>query len=171
MLSEGVYFVRIKTRHRTAFIWIIAAAFLLIRPAINTADILLSGPPYRIHHSEEIKPVLRFINEQRDKNDIMYIHSASKFAFQYYASRIGLDDMNFVMGKVLYNNWPLYIHDVDELRGNKRVWFLFSHILKKKNETEESFILNHLDNIGKRLMGFKQRGASAFLYDLSNQSR
>jgi len=60
-----------------------------------------------------------------------------------------------------------YQEDLDKLRGQKRVWILFSHIWRTGGVDEEVLFLNYLDMIGSRLDSIQATGASAYLYDLS----
>jgi hypothetical protein len=64
-------------------------------------------------------------------------------------------------------NWEAYASDLDRLRGNRRVWLLFSHVRKIKGVSEEEFMTQHLDRLGVRIERFGRLGASAYLYDLS----
>ena len=68
---------------------------------------------------------------------------------------------DYVLGVSSLGAWEIYIRDLDKLRGNKRVWVLFSH-----SWTEEQFFLSYLDSIGGRVDSFKKRGAAVYLYDL-----
>ena len=49
--------------------------------------------------------------------------------------------------------------DIDQLWGNKRVWFIFSH-------SHEKPFLKYLDKIGSRIAENRQPGAAVYLYDL-----
>ena len=62
-----------------------------------------------------------------------------------------------------------YLQEIEQLRGRKRVWFLFSHIcyFYPCKVNEETYLLQHLDKIGKKVLDYKSPGASLYLYDLS----
>jgi hypothetical protein len=59
-----------------------------------------------------------------------------------------------------------YLEDVAKLRGNPRVWFLFSHVCDWCQASEEVYILGYLDQNGKRLDSTQASGTSGYLYDL-----
>ena len=56
-----------------------------------------------------------------------------------------------------------YKADLDKLRGNKRVWFLFSHA---NIGAENRAIKEYLDRIGKHVDTFVTHGSFVYLYDL-----
>jgi hypothetical protein len=62
--------------------------------------------------------------------------------------------------------WRNYINDLDKLRGNKRVWVLFSHVCTWEGVDEEKYFLSYLNSIGTKMDAFKSVGASVYLYDL-----
>ena len=53
------------------------------------------------------------------------------------------------------------------LRGQPRVWILFSDIWIGDGLQEETWFLEHLDRLGVRLDSYRSTGARAYLYDLS----
>jgi hypothetical protein len=75
--------------------------------------------------------------------------------------------MNYILGAASgwTENWKDYEEDIDQLRGKRRVWLLFSHL-----HDQEKFLLYLLDSRGTRLDDFKSAGAEVYLYDLDQLS-
>lgn len=115
---------------------------------------------------EEIKPVMRHVQENRRPGDVLYIYTSSAYAFRYYSDRYGFKEGDYIVGDIGRDNRKKYDVDLDRLRGHKRVWVLFSHVWKGGGVDDEKYILTHLDSIGKRLGAVKKKGASVYLYDL-----
>jgi hypothetical protein len=118
--------------------------------------------------TENIRPVMRYIKEHKQDGDILYLYYSSRLAFKYYAERYGFNNNKYIVGIKSRGNWKNYENDLNKLRGNIRVWLLFSHVWKGKGVDEEKFFLYHLDSIGKRLDHFKSDGAAVYLYELSS---
>ncbi|GET37346.1 glycosyltransferase family 39 protein [Microseira wollei] len=144
--------------------------FLLLAPPIASASQLLVKPYLR----GEIKPVLSYIKTNQQPGDTLYIYQRGKYQFIYYAEKfgyqkgdyiIGVDDLDKYDGKKLSEaEWQRYKNDLDKLRGNKRVWLLFSHATVA---SENKKIKSYLDTIGKQINFFERPGAFVYLYDLS----
>ncbi|MDH5575346.1 MAG: hypothetical protein OEY80_07685, partial [Nitrospirota bacterium] len=88
----------------------------------------------------------------------------------YYAKRFGLEKVTYQRGVRSINNWGNYINELGGLRGNDRMWILFSHVLEDSGVDEEKFFLHVLDGMGKQIDSFKRTGASLYLYDLQSNS-
>ncbi len=56
-----------------------------------------------------------------------------------------------------------YKNDLDKLRGNSRVWLLFSHVTRN---TEYIPIKTYLDTIGTEVDMFEAKGSFVYLYNL-----
>jgi hypothetical protein len=72
-------------------------------------------------------------------------------------------------GEVVLNRGGRYDseREVEELRGRRRVWFLFSHVVRSEGLDDEKLLLYLLDRVGIRLEARRETGASLYLYDLS----
>lgn len=125
----------------------------------------LSEPRVR----EDIKPVLEFYSKSNQIGDKLYLYYAAEPAFLYYAKRFGLNDIKYTLGRESRKQPAKYREDLNQLKGQKRVWIIFSHVVKTKLGllNEEEFFLNYLDSIGKRLNQLSAQGAAVYLYDLS----
>lgn len=170
LIAEGVDYIRHKTRYKFAPIASILLLLLLLAPPIASASQLLVKPYLR----GEIKPVISYVKTNQKPGDILYIYQRGKYQFMYYAEKfgyqkgdyiIGVDDLDKYDGKKLSEaEWQRYKNDLDNLRGNKRVWLLFSHATVA---SENRKITSYLQTIGKQIDFFEQPGAFVYLYDLT----
>jgi len=124
----------------------------------------------------EIKRVLNYIKARQQPGDILYIYQRGIYQFEYYAEKygyqegdyiIGVDDLDEYDGKKLsIAEIARYKKDLDRLRGNKRVWLLFSH---NHIPAERRFFKAYLKEIGLRIDRFVKKGSYVVLvlYDLS----
>ena len=115
---------------------------------------------------EEIKPVLNYLKQHFQDGDGLYLYHSSWKAFKYYAKRYGLEGVELQRGVSGRSNWQNYVNDLKSLRGNERIWILFSHVHKRSGIDEERFFLHVLDGMGRQVDSFSRKGASVYLYDL-----
>ncbi|HAZ44624.1 MAG TPA: hypothetical protein DDW76_26915 [Cyanobacteria bacterium UBA11369] len=170
LIAEGVDYLRRKTKYKFAPIASIVILLLLLATPVISASQLMVKPYLR----GEIKPVISYVKTNQKPGDILYIYQRGKYQFIYYAEKfgyqkgdyiIGVDDLDKYDGKKLSEaEWQRYKNDLDNLRGNKRVWLLFSHATVP---SENKKIISYLDSIGKQIDFFRQPGAFVYLYDLT----
>ncbi len=153
-LGEGAIWLKGKTKPLIGLVLILAFLFVPISSAVNG----LIHP--RTH--EEARPVMRYLQDNIQEGDVVYVYYGSQVVFKYYQRLLNLQLEKTVQGISSRENWQKYIEDIQQLRGHERVWLFFSHAY-----SEEAFFLYYLDSIGKRLDEFKDERASAYLYDLS----
>lgn len=193
IIAEGTEYIREKISFSSQVIGIILVGLLFLHPlswaAYNTVK-----PSSR----EEIKPVLAHIKNNWKSGDILYVYYMTQFAFEYYSKyhpgNYHFSENEYIIGRgpqdwyatykrkdfkgfwnpdrpfsQPYNEiFKGYIEDLNKLKGNKRVWVLFSSMVSKDGIHEEKFFQYHLETIGKKLDSFGQPGVSAvYLYDLS----
>ena len=122
---------------------------------------------------EDIRPVLVYIAENKQPDDILYVFHRTEPTFRYYAPFYGLDSGNVIIG-VADTRKQITLHyyydDVVSLIGNQRVWFLFSEVVECVNCAEEDtqeFYLEIIDEFGTLIDSYDGSGANAYLYDLS----
>jgi hypothetical protein len=166
-IAEGAETIVNKTRHNFPIIGIILLCLLLSHPILEAGYNLMTHNIYRLRPVEDIKPVMNYLKKWKKKGDILYLYHSSQFAFKYYAMQFGFDDNEYIIG--IYSKGTLgnYTKDLDKLRGNKRVWFVFSHVIESVGIDEEKFFLYYLDSAGKRIDYYKGDEAAIYLYDLS----
>ena len=169
-------------------------ALLIFQPVAGATNHMLH-PRSR----QDIRPIMAYVSNNRQPGDRIYVYHHQRESFQYYAPRYGFKEGEYVLGIDARDEskrraiWDKYQQDLDQLRGNSRVWVLFSHVRKIQNIREDEFMLRYLRRIGAKLSEFipyegspapdaeetEQGGneeaptapASAYLYDLSNTSK
>ena len=140
---------------------------------------------------EDIKPVLNYVEEHLQAEDTIYLYYASQYAFKYYSNRYSFDysqekamlsepnskwftpalssfPPKLIVGDYARENWEVFEKDLDHLRGDERVWIVFSHAYDRRSSlSEEDVFVYLLDRIGTQLDSFSSTEASAYLYNLS----
>lgn len=146
----------------------IIAAFLLIQPVGGATSSVLH-PSAR----PDIRAMVNYFMIHRQPGDTAYVYHHPRETFLYYARKYGIDEREFVIGKDARPMWKGeenqdYQRQLAEFSGRSRVWILFSSVRSVKGINEERSIVKYLDRTGTMLDHFKQRGGSAYLYDLSS---
>lgn len=170
LIAEGVHSLIIKTRSKPAFIaGIILLISLLFQPITKAGNLLIN--PIQ---NEEIKQVLNYVKSKEQPSDTIYVFQRGQYQFLYYADKygyqqgdyvIGVDDLDREDGRNLSDKErQRYENDLNKLRGNKRVWVIFSH---SHVGAENAMMKSYLDKIGKQIDYFESPGAFVYLYDLS----
>jgi hypothetical protein len=179
---------RISLRRTTALALTVA---VLLLPLVRAAGHLIKP---REH--EEIKVALHHIRDHWRPGDTLYVSGPTQFAMGYYLececfapadvtadglawrfSRVPMSDSvravlrsvppHFVVGRPATGGYAGYTRDIDALRGQARVWLLYTHA----TNPSETWFLRHqvrrrLDRLGQRLDSFSATGAILYLYDL-----
>lgn len=192
-IAEGTEYIREKLSHSSNAIGIMLVVLLFIHP-LSWASYRAIKPDDR----EAIRPVLTHIKKNWQKGDILYVYYMSQFAFEYYSKyhpgNYHFKNGEYIIGegpqdwyatykvKEFRGFWnkekpfsqpPMeilkeYAGELTTLKGNKRVWVLFSSSVAKGGMLEENFFVYTLRNIGKQLDFFGTPGVSAvYLFDLS----
>jgi len=136
-----------------------ALALLAMRGAMTMVEI----PFYR----EELRPVVRYLAQERRSGDAIYVYYGASPAFEYYAARNGIPRSAYREGSCARDDWHRYLKQVDELRGNPRVWFVLSHPFNKGGIREDSLFIQYFAAIGTQTDSATAVGARLALYDLS----
>ena len=118
------------------------------------------NPTYREH----IKPTLEYLSDYKKDNDLIYVYYNAGPAFRFYAPKFGLDNSSYIIGKDHSNKPENYYSELDNLKGNERVWLLFSHIYEDDGFNEKDFILRYADEIGNKIREFRVPSTSIYLY-------
>jgi len=170
LIAEGGSYILKKSKSRLIKIISIFLIILLLRQPLAKAIDLIEEP---LNYSD-IKPVLSYIKKHQQPGDVLYIYQRGIYQFQYYAEKyayqegdyiIGVDDLDKYDGQELsITEMTRYEKDLDKLRGNKRVWLLFSHT---HIPAERRFLNYYLNEIGLRIDTFEKPGSYVYLYDLS----
>ena len=145
---------------------------------------------------ENIKPVLRHLEQRWRDGDRLYVYHAAQYAFRFYGEAGYLDTTrngrrvplvpivpapanpaggaaallsrppSLMIGLFSPGDADAYLRQLSRLRGSPRVWILFSNS-HADHPGEERAFLDYLDSIGRRLDSFRKDDAAAYLYDLS----
>lgn len=143
--------------------------------AVPIAGFAAYLPTYKV---AETKSVLRYIGERRQPDDRMYGISTTSHAIAYYAPKVGLNPSEFVVGACHLGEPRKTLQELDQFRGQSRVWVMFTHDLARYNLRGEA--LNYLNRIGTARDSIVLMppsiptlvtGASAYLYDLSDAAK
>ena len=118
------------------------------------------NPTYREH----IKPTLEYLTDYKRDSDLIYVYYNTGPAFRFYAPKFGLDDSGHTIGKDHSSKPENYYDEIDDLKGQGRVWFLFSHIYEKDEFNERDFIMTYVDEVGEKVREFRVPSTSVYLY-------
>jgi hypothetical protein len=163
LIAEGVEQIRDKGSNNASIIRLTLIGLLFFHP-LSFAIFHVITP----RTLEEIKPVIGYLREYYEEGDVLYLYYGAQPAFEYYSEKYGFEKSTYTIGVSSRDNWSNYAEDLNRLRGNRRVWILFSHVFTSKGVDEEKLFLYHLDNIGTRVDSFNGAGAAVYLYDLKS---
>lgn len=162
LAAAGVEEVWRRTRGALPLLAPAFTVVLLTYPMLSAAYLALYP-----REKEEVRPLLEYVRQHQRPSDLLYLYPSARIAARYYAAR-GLDFPGAVVTGVKgKGNWHAYERDLERLRGQPRVWFLFSHVRSPNGINEESLILQQLDRRGVRLDAQRRTGAAVYLYDLA----
>jgi hypothetical protein len=134
-------------------------ALMVARSALALSEL----PFYR----EELRPVVHYLAEHRERGDAIYVYYGAARAFEYYAPREGIPQSAYQMGHCWREDWRRYLDEVDALRGQSRVWLVLSHPFLKGGIREDSLFTKYFSTVGRRIDATSAIGAELQLYDLS----
>ncbi len=141
--------------------WVLAA--IVIIPVTGSALARFVHP----RRPEELRPVMKYLQEQYQEKDAVYLYYAAVNGFNYYCRQMDFYPKDTLVGVEARDQWDDYFRDAKRGQGRPRVWLIFSHIATWGGIDEEKIILDYWDRLGQRLDSFKASGASAYLYDRS----
>ena len=168
-IAEGInWFSKLKLQRPIAIFLAFLITITIAYPVVESSIIVVKP-----RQKEEIKQVMDFIQEREQPQDVLYIYQRGIYQFLYYAEKygyqpgdyiLGVDDLDQYDGRKLSDaEWQRYKKDLDNLRGNARVWVLFSHAIRN---SEYKPIKKYLDTIGTEIDFFEAKGAFVHLYNL-----
>ena len=143
---------------------------LLLKPAIPTATTYLFTKSYVM---DDLKPVLSFMQENSQENDMAYLYHSAGGTYTYYAPYYDLENMAVINGQDYSKNAKRYNKELSSLPRGQRIWFVFSFVGKAKvskgvRQDEREYILNFLKQNGSLLQEFysTNNASSAHLFIL-----
>jgi hypothetical protein len=161
LVAAGMGALWTRTRSAWPLVGLALGGLLVAHPTLYAAYHLA-----RPQQVEETRPLVRYIQQERQGSDSLYLYYGSRVAARYYAERglIQLDGALF--GVSAREDLGAYLRSLDALRGKGRVWFLFSHVNVERGLNEEELAVLHLDAMATRLTERRRQGATVYLYDL-----
>ena len=138
-------------------------------PAIYMLFIPMLRPPY---YGQPMQPILRELKKQLQPGDIIYVYHKAGYALKFYGPKEGITD--YIVAKNDTTVIPI-LRDADKLKGNKRVWFVFTQWTERQPFPDS--IKSYLGKvIGKEVGRIpdpygqgEDMEAAAHLYDLSEK--
>lgn len=119
---------------------------------------------------EHIRPTMDYLRGAWKEGDKLYVSYGGAPAFEYYASMYGLEDIDYTAGEWEdYEDPERMIQRLETLKGQGRVWVMFSHVYEREGFNEHDFLFEYLRENGTRRRAFVEPGTSVYLYlfDLS----
>lgn len=166
VVAEGVVWISGKFRRFPSVIEALLTVALLFRPV--SADAKEVVHPTR---REDIKLAIRYIQAHQQPGDVWFVYHWARYQFWYYDELYKISPSVVRIGKDCGTDTTCYESDLDRLRGNRRVWILFSHIWIGDGLQEEDMSVQYLDRLGKRLDRFSATGVRAYLYNLGQSGQ
>ena len=155
-------------RIATSFIGLACTGLLLYIPTSEARAYFT--PPVA---DEEIKPLLQYVENHWQPNDLIYVFQKSQFQFEFHREQFGFQPEDYVVSvdpdQYVENNFAkvrrLYRQDLRQLCGHNRVWVLVSDIHIRD---QKLYMIARLDQIGQRADTFHSTtpASSVYLYDL-----
>jgi hypothetical protein len=108
------------------------------------------------------------VQAHRQTGDKIFAYWGAGPATAFYGPLYGIDPTDVIVGKVHRRDFSPYDEELAPLRGNRRVWVIFSHDFHKR---ERNTVVFKLDSMGRRLDLYPPQtvrtDAAAYLYDLT----
>lgn len=114
------------------------------------------------------KEVVEELATKVRNGDRIYVFGQAGHDMAYYGAAAGIED--WVQGSTHYDDPAGYLREVAELRGEPRVWFVWT-VLGGRGEAHPAWINEYLRTIGREVQRFEDGVAGAALYDLSDPER
>ena len=170
LIAEGIERIRGTLAHYSRFgAAFVCAALALVISAQSM--VLAKNGLKNPNMGEHIRPIVEYVSQNKRSTDIVYIYYGAAPAFKYYAPFYGFKDSDFRRGGQARSEPEKYLNDIDTLRGNARVWFIFSHNYNWGKIDEKMHYLTYLNKIGKKIDEVSAPGAAVYLYDLKGSSK
>ncbi|ELS01729.1 hypothetical protein Xen7305DRAFT_00014340 [Xenococcus sp. PCC 7305] len=168
-IAEGINWIFTRKLHPIVAIFLAFLIMLTIAAPVVESSTIYIKPQQR----EEIKEVIEYIRKNEQPQDILYIYQRGIYQFLYYAEKYGYQPEDYILGVEDLDNYDgrklseaelqRYQNDFNQLRGNPRVWFLFSHVTRN---SEYFPLRDYLNTIGNQIDFFEAKGAFVQLYNL-----
>jgi uncharacterized membrane protein len=158
----GLYGLLERVRWVAVLMVLSLALVVLFEPVTRSLDLFLSPKM-----QENMHPALQQLRGRYQADDLIYVYYGGMPAFRYYAPFYGFSEGQFTAGEMSYYHLlEPTLADIESLRGNARVWILFSHVYAERGIDEREAVLAYIDeqNLGKCRVESREPGTSVFLY-------
>jgi len=166
LIGEGVRLLDDSKWRFVQQVQIVLVVLLLAKPVWMDARTLVH--PQR---PEDIRLAIQYIQSHQQEDDVWFVYHWARYQFLYYSEVYYLQPPAVRIGADCGVDRTCYVADIEELRGQPRVWVLFSHLWVGDGLQEEPFFIQQLDRMGVRLDKFQSTGARAYLYDLRQSAK
>ena len=157
--AEQLFALLSTTRFRLAAPVLIG--LLLFQPLLTASNYL-----FEPRLQEDIRPVIKHIDDNWREGDIIYVYYGAYGQFKYYQAVFEFQENSYIKGIESRQEWVNYLPDLNALQRHKRVWLLFSHVHSGNGVNEEELFTEWLNRIGGTQKDwFPRTGASAYLYE------
>ncbi|MGO8746026.1 MAG: hypothetical protein ACLQNE_08550 [Thermoguttaceae bacterium] len=117
---------------------------------------------------EEARSGIEMISQNAAPGDILYVYHGAVPPFEFYRGLISTTNVEVIRGVNARQHPEEYVTDIEHIRGRRRVWSLFAHVVPELAIDEEEFILKLLDTRGRRLAKFDFTGARVYLHEFQS---
>jgi hypothetical protein len=135
---------------------------LFFHPVLHAWDYAVS-PRLR----EELKPVLTYVAERREPDDVIYVYPPAWTAYQYYAPRLGIAEVPAVFGTMPRDGQDAFLASVRRPGAGRRFWFIFTHVQITEGSPDDVWFLDNLRKNAAACDSTQAVGASAYLFEFA----
>lgn len=183
IIAEGAEYIRYRTMQGSRIIGVLFILFLLFQPLTRSTYRAI-----RPFYQEDIRSVLKYVRDNWQRGDILYVHYYAQYPFIYYSEYhpepYSFNKDEYITGiapRGWYRHWrkqevskyyapetsieqapldifKIYANDLNQLKGRERVWVLFTAAIPKDGIVEEKFFVYHLESMGKKMDFFGSPG-------------
>lgn len=166
MAVEAVYEGLQKYKVVSVLATLLLTAYLIYGPLVTSFQNFWM-PKY----FEHIRPTMEHLRDSWKDGDAVFVSNGALPAFRFYAPFYGLESLPYEFGqREDYKKPQNILSQLEQFKGQHRVWILLSHVYEKGDFNEKDFVLNYLNQAGEKKREFRVPGTSVFLYlyDLKN---
>ncbi len=128
---------------------------LLYAPALDSVQKFLAPKS-----PEHMRPAISYLVSNLKPGDQVYIYNWALPAFRYYAD----PGIEYVAGGLHTDDPQALLAELDQFKGQPRVWVLVSHVYEKGAYNEKDLLLEYLNQLGQKKRQFIEPGTSVYLY-------
>jgi hypothetical protein len=130
--------------------WLLVAYLLWVPAGVTYFNVL---QPRSFPYKEDIKPVLSFVQQHREKDDLIVVYDQAATTYEYYAPFYDLADAQTIMLDNYRKQPPKYRYAIDDLPKQQRIWIVFSNVLDTQGGVDvRTFILDYIKKIGGQII-------------------